>query len=304
MSPVSAPADKRFRRAHVKPARRRRWFARAWPTVKRALLVGIVAFAVYQAGQAVGEARVLSIRDVLVDGNSRLPTSDVLDKLHGLRGEHILRTDLQQWRVRLREVPWIKDASLRRRLPSTVEVIVQERTPLAIGRLGDGLYVVDTQGVVIDEYGQAYVDLDLPIVDGLSNTRTKPGERTDEARASLAAKVIRALAAKPDVAARVSQIDVKDIRNAAVILSGDSTLVQVGEERFLERVELYLELGSVLRESVPDIDYVNLRFDERDLGGKVLDHRIYVRPAQGAASSRPPPSSAASSSGAPRPKRQ
>ena len=46
-------------------------------------------------------------------------------------------------------------------------------------------------------------------------------------------------------------------------------LLHVGEDRFLERLLAYLDLAPALRERVPEIDYVDLRFEER----------IYVRPA-------------------------
>ena len=59
-----------------------------------------------------------------------------------------------------------------------------------------------------------------------------------------------------------------DLHNASVILSGDHAVIQLGEERFLARLQAYLELAPALRERVADIDYVDLRFDDR----------IYVRP--------------------------
>ena len=52
------------------------------------------------------------------------------------------------------------------------------------------------------------------------------------------------------------------------MLDGDPALLQLGEDRFLERLQSYVDLAPALRERVPDIDYVDLRFDER----------IYVRP--------------------------
>jgi cell division septal protein FtsQ len=81
--------------------------------------------------------------------------------------------------------------------------------------------------------------------------------------------VIAALRAKPEIARRLSQVDVSDLHNASVILAGDSAVIELGEDQFLPRLQSYLELASALRERVPDIDYVDLRFDER----------IYVRPA-------------------------
>jgi cell division septal protein FtsQ len=130
------------------------------------------------------------------------------------------------------------------------------------------MYLVDERGVIIDQYGPQYADLDLPIIDGLAAVN-QDGSLTDERRADLAARLMTALRAKPQVARRVSQIDVTDLHNATVILSGDPAVIQLGEDQFLPRLQGYLELAPALRERVADIDYVDLRFDDR----------IYVRPA-------------------------
>ena len=179
-------------------------------------------------------------------------------------------TDLDRWRRRLLASPWVRDAVLRRSLPSTVEVVVWERQPIGIGRINGEMYLVDEAGVIVDEYGPQYADMDLPIIDGLTRSADQDGAGTDEARAGLAARVITALRAKPVVARMLSQVDVTDVRNATVILSGDSAVIQLGDDQFLPRLQGYLELAPSLRARVPDIDYVDVRFDSR----------IYVRPAR------------------------
>jgi cell division septal protein FtsQ len=83
--------------------------------------------------------------------------------------------------------------------------------------------------------------------------------------------VIDALAPRKDLSQRISQIDVRDVHDAVVILDDDAALLHLGEDRFLERVQGYVDLAPALRQRVPDIDYVDLRFDER----------VYVRPATG-----------------------
>jgi cell division septal protein FtsQ len=65
-------------------------------------------------------------------------------------------------------------------------------------------------------------------------------------------------------------VDVSDLHNASVILSGDPAMIQIGEDQFLKRLQAYLDLAPTLRERVADIDYVDLRFDDR----------IYVRPTK------------------------
>lgn len=269
--PVTAPADRRFRRAHLRPARKRTRLASwRWRVAAAAAVAALSFYAAHRAVGVLGSLQILRVEHIVVRGNHRLSNGEVLAFLGGLRGEHILSVDLEEWRRGVLNSPWVADASLRRTLPSTVEVTIEERAPLGIGRIHGAMYLVDDRGTVIDEYGPNYADLDLPIIDGLSSAEGDEGQ--DAARALLARRLLDALRSR-DLIARVSQIDVSDARNAVVLLEGDPALIRLGNERFLQRLESYLELAPALRERVPAIDYVDLRFDER----------VYVRPAQSAA---------------------
>lgn len=268
MSAVAARTDRRFRRAHVKPGRKRRWYAVLKPLVVWTVSIAAVGYAVYRTSVVAAQAHVLLVDNIVVHGNERLTDGEVMKVLAGLRGESLMWTDLEAWRERLMGSPWIRDAALRRSLPSTVEIVVTERTPVGIGRIDGELYLIDESGVIIDEYGPHFADFDLPIVDGLPTGTGGVGSVTDEARAALAAQVIAAVKAKPQISNRLSQVDVSDVHNAAVILTGDSARIQLGEDRFLVRLQSYLDLAATLRERVAEIDSVDLRFDDR----------IYVRP--------------------------
>jgi cell division protein FtsQ len=265
---VTAPADKRFRRAHLKPARKRgRLVAAGARAVLAAFVVGLAVYAGYRAVAMVVGLEVFHIDRINVHGNHRLSNGEVLVMLEDLRGRSVLAVDLSEWRRVLLNSPWVADASLRRTLPSTVDVAILERAPLGIGRISGSLYLVDDRGTVIDEYGPNYADLDLPIIDGLSSA---PGEESSDVyRALLARRLLDALRGR-NMASQISQIDVSDSRNAVVLLEGDPTLIRLGNERFVERLQSYHELAPALREQVPTIDYVDLRFDER----------VYVRPAR------------------------
>lgn len=281
MSRVYAPADRRFRRAHMRPTRRRsRWRSIArtvaiWGSATVALAAGA-----YYATEAVMQASVLRIDRIEVDGNVRMPPAEVMERLAGMRDENILLADLDAWREQLLVSSWVRDATMRRRLPSTIEVVVVERRPMAIGRMGQELYLVDEQGTVIDVYGPQYADLDLPIVDGLITDGQAPAGSVltaDGERAALAARVIASLAPMPELARRLSQIDVSDRHNVEVLLAGDPAVIAIGKERFLTRLQQYVELAGTLRERVEGIDHVDLRFDGR----------IYVRPARTGQTQRP-----------------
>jgi cell division protein FtsQ len=264
VSAVTAPADRRFRRAHVKPSRRRRrWTARAGPVIRYAVAALVLAYGVYRVSGSVAHAHVLTIDRIVVRGNERLSNGEVLAVLSGLRGESLVWTDLDRWRDRLLASPWVRDAALRRSLPSTVEVLVWERQPIAIGRVSDAMYLVDDRGTIIDQYGPQYEDLDLPIVDGLAVSMNAAGPATDSARAQLAARVIAALKPDTGIMARLSQIDVSDLHNARVIVSGDAAVISLGDDQFLPRLERYLDVARALHDHVAEIDSVDVRFDNR-----------------------------------------
>ena len=269
---VKATADKNFRRSKVRPAGRRGSGVAAWLTWRTARwTVGaiVLLLACYRGGYLVLHASSLQVRKINVHGNVRLSSGEVQAIVEGLRGESILTADLTAYRRRLMESSWVADVAIRRVLPSTVEVFVSERRPMGLCRLGSSLYLVDPRGILIDEFGPQYAEFDLPIIDGLVRTAIAGQPAIDETRAELAARVIEALAPRKDLAQRVSQIDVRDAHDAVVLLDRDEALLHLGEDKFLERVQSYVDLAPALKQRVPDIDYVDLRFDER----------VYVRPS-------------------------
>jgi cell division protein FtsQ len=276
--PVAAPADKRFRRAHVSPAKRRAWLP-PWRTL--VLMTAAVAAGgaiAYTAVHAALTSGALTVGRITVSGNTRISRGEVLALLEGMHGAHMVTIDLESWRQRLLTSPWVADAALRRVLPGTLSVAIAERQPMGIARIGDQLYLIDDRGMVIDEFGPNYAEFDLPIIDGLaaspnlsagaSAKAETDGLLIDDVRAALAGRLLNELQRRPDLARRVSQIDVSDSRDAVVILKGDTVMVRVGADRFVERVQSYLDLEPALRDRIPQIDYVDLRFDER----------VYVRP--------------------------
>jgi cell division protein FtsQ len=271
---VKAPAEKNFRRAKVRPGSKKgsagrmtRWLS--WRAMRRTIIVIMVVYAGYRGTSLVLHASVLQVRQITVHGNVRISSGEVQAIVDGLRGSSILTADLARYRRRLLESPWVADVAMRRVLPSTVEVFVSERRPMGLCRLGNTLYLVDPQGTVIDEFGPQYAEFDLPIIDGLVRPPNAGQPTIDDGRAELASRVIDALSVRKDIAQRISQIDVRDAHDAIVILQDDPALLHIGEDKFLERVQSYVDLAPALRQRVPDIDYVDLRFDER----------LYVRPA-------------------------
>ena len=268
---VSAPTDKRFRRAHVTPAAKRGRVRMSRKHVAYVAVIGaVLLYGAYRVASFLLTTEALSVTRISVSGNTRLSRGEVLSRLDGLSGRSMLLISLEDWRQKILASPWVEDAAIRLVLPGTVEIVIAERQPMGIGRMSDALYLLDQHGDIIDEFGPNHAEFDLPLIDGLATSeRTAAGEpAVDEGRAALAMRLLASLQGRPDLAGRVSQIDVTDVRDAVVLLKGDTALIRIGDDQFAERLQSYLDLAPALREKVPQIDYVDLRFGER----------VYVRP--------------------------
>lgn len=132
----------------------------------------------------------LRIRTVETIGRKRTTKTELTQALASLEGEYILTVDLDAVRERLQALPWVRRAALRRLLPGTILVELEEYEPAAIWHSQGGARLIDRQGeiVPIDELEPWR---DLPVVAG-------------EGAAQQVAALFDLLAAFPDIAQRTT----------------------------------------------------------------------------------------------------
>jgi cell division protein FtsQ len=79
----------------------------------------------------------------------------------------MLGFDTNAAKARLEAVPWIKHAQVMRLLPSSLQVVVEERTPYAVWQNKGQTYVIDAEGVVLaPALREAYSSLPLVVGEG------------------------------------------------------------------------------------------------------------------------------------------
>jgi len=281
---VKAPADKRFKRGRVKTPRKaaRRWVALLRPLVKWTLVLAIVGYTTTRALALVTESPALRISHVTVQGNRHLTVSDVRARVRMLDGANIVRADLDTARRRLLGSPWIAEATLRRELPATIEIAIEERQPVALARFArGGLQLIAEDGIVLGPVIAGRDDFDLPIADGLTPVPGRqlsgPGlgvgipARVDPERAGLIGRLVESLRPEDGLLALISEVDVTDVEDAVVLLGDDPARVHLGHEDFARRVRAYRDLAPTLLQHVAAIDSADVRYDGR----------VFVRPARG-----------------------
>ncbi|MEX0851801.1 MAG: cell division protein FtsQ/DivIB [Bauldia sp.] len=109
----------------------------------------------------------LAVDQVRITGQSETSEVDVLDRLAIGDLASLLTFDVDAARARVEGLPWVKQATLKKLYPDTLEVAVSERVPFAVWQSGTELWLVDETGKVITgAIGERYAHLPLVVGPG------------------------------------------------------------------------------------------------------------------------------------------
>ena len=190
----------------------------------------------------------LAIEEVRITGQSETSEVDVLERLAINTLPSIVTFDVEAARARVETLPWIKQATLRKLYPKTLEVAITERQPFAIWQRNGKIALIDENGEVIaDEVGERYTR--LPFVSGAG-----AGPRVKE--------FLALIEPVPGIAARVRAGVLVSERRWNVVLS-NGVEIFLPEERPAAALQHIagIDAGSGLLGR--DIAVVDLRFAER-----------------------------------------
>lgn len=118
------------------------------------IVLGMVFFGLLTMGLLVGYRYItgvtfFALNSVDIQGNSRLSRLDVLDQAQLTSGQNTLDINLVETKERLLAHPWVKEVSLKRVLPSTFNIFIEEKQPAFLLREGDALLYADENGRAI-----------------------------------------------------------------------------------------------------------------------------------------------------------
>lgn len=164
---------KTARRRRALPRGTRRIVAWAVPLVLAGGIAAAIATPVGRSiSQRVGESAVgltawlgFVVTDIEVEGRETTEPEAIMAALGAVRGTPILAINPGQAKENLQRLPWVRSASVERRLPHTLYVRLVERRPLALWQHGGKQELIDHDGTVIPNVDLTHFP-HLPIVVG------------------------------------------------------------------------------------------------------------------------------------------
>lgn len=190
----------------------------------------------------------LVVSEIEVQGRETTDVGTVMAALSAARGTPILAVSPSRAKEQLESLPWVRSATIERRLPGTLFVRLAERHPLAVWQHGGIQQLIDRKGAVIP-------------VDDLSRFAHLPTVVGDDA-APYAAALIDMLTSQPELATRVT---------AAVRVGGrrwnlridDAIVVMLPEENAESAWSWLAELERTSLLLKRDVQTVDLRLPDR-----------------------------------------
>ena len=229
------------------------------PTVLKAVLAVALGLLAYHGYRTAVSASFFKVRAVDVAGATRASREDIRAEVLRLSNAGVWQSDLEVIAKELRSLPWVRDAIVTRVLPGGLRVRVTEREPRVIARTSGGrLAWVDDDGVLLGVATPGDEDF---FIRGLEEVGGADARRANRERMGVALE-LKAELDKTGLSKRVSEIDVGDLADVRVHLTGQDagTQVALGRQDYAKRLRQALakldETGRV--QNGQCVSYINM----------------------------------------------
>jgi cell division septal protein FtsQ len=171
---------------------------------------------------------------------------------------NLLLLDIGTLKENILRHPWIKEVHMRKSFPSSVNILIKERIPVALMK-SESLYLIDKDGIKLQKVDPQYPGQFPIFIDN------KNFAHDTQAKLDLAWACLDSLQKRDQI--EVAFVDLSEYDNVRIKLKGVSTWIIFGHDRFEEKMEFFLARQNVLQQYGP-LEYVDLRFKDR----------LYIKP--------------------------
>ena len=91
-----------------------------------------------------------SLQNVFVEGRKNTRVEEILQNMQVEKGMPILNLDTDAILKNIKNLPWVKEGLIKRKLPSSIFVYLEEKRPIALWKSADEFWLIDEWGDVIN----------------------------------------------------------------------------------------------------------------------------------------------------------
>ncbi len=128
-----------------------------------ALTTALVLLLVWAYGRTQSDAR-FAVKHIDVSGVVHTARADLDAVMSAYAGVNLFKIDIARVQAAIRAIPWVSRVEVEKKLPDTLRILIVERTPAALVRIGSELRYADENGVPFAPLSPSVGDPDLPLI--------------------------------------------------------------------------------------------------------------------------------------------
>jgi cell division protein FtsQ len=231
--------------------------------VSTCAVLGLAAWVTYKYGVQSWRFRLESSDNIEISGVQNVSRAEVMDAFGGDISRNIFSVVLEERKRKLEEIPWVESATVMRLLPNRLAVTIRERTPVAFVHMGSKISLIDANGVVMGLPANKQARYSFPVIQGITDTEPLSSRA---AVMKIYNRVIRELDSDAGAvrhSSELSEVDLSDPEDVKVTANdpAGTLAIHLGNADFLARYKLYLAHIAEWRQSYPNIQSVDLRYE-------------------------------------------
>ncbi|NTU43548.1 MAG: FtsQ-type POTRA domain-containing protein [Nitrospirales bacterium] len=232
-----------------------------------AVLIPIVSVSLCY-GSYLALKRAVKVGEISFSGNKYTKSRDLSSLIRIRKGDELLSLSGEEIYRRLKRSPWIKDAVVRREPLSLtegrIEISVQEALPVAVLNRGDSSFLIDGEGVILEEMKEGTF-LFLPVIREID-----PEKETEAYREAInCIKILH----KRRVLAYNGNVVVTGKRPEEIALNVDNISIKIGAGDLEKKLERLAFVREEIQKRNIQVESIDLRFN-----GKIIVKPVAQEP--------------------------
>jgi len=207
----------------------------------------------------------LKVSRVTLEGNRIVDANELFQLAQVPRGARIYDVDLKAIQKNLLSQCYVKEAIVERDLPSTINLTVVERSPIALVNIPDFIYL-DEEGVILPHSISKEL-FDLPVLSGLKlGSSMAFGAKIRDTHALEALQILKgARMVNNEMFHLISEIQVRSDGETVFYTAEGGVPIFFGQGNEADKlVRLEAFWNQVIRErGLQNLQYVDLRYDDQ-----------------------------------------
>lgn len=207
------------------------------------LFIGLFSYGWIKFRNFASEWDFLKIKDVKVRAGTQEMKKEIEEKIEKDLSGSIIYADTEEIKKIIMRNPYVKDVKIKKILPSTIEVFIEERKGIAIAE-DSKFYIIDENGEIVKEAEEIGA---LPLIKGVS--------LKNKMALGIAISFVKETKSR-GYDKYLEEVDVSNPFNIRVKIKDSSVKVYLGESNFIDKLERFLAIEKVLKEEFGQIEYI------------------------------------------------